>query len=300
MMRELIEQKISEYFSRPYRLSSRDEQLAKTCIHQTLEILLNTAENVKSMAMAKHEFDFKFNIGTLGEPGKPATAHKNKSGYDAGIEIAFIHMMFNKVQHITVVPERSYTSTALVVLASLTALGHEFAHAIEGHFAQAATVIVGKVDPLEELEADRRGGEGSLAALLNKKNRELLFEYAGVESYRDIIEAAFVGHWLLASTLSEYDRDSLRYAPAHQRAAMFNIGLVNAATVINAFDPLSLSEIFEESRRIASIISSELFGSSLQEDGVQGLEDGVDAFDSDTVQKIILRSAETSAASPFK
>lgn len=296
---ELVDLKISEYFLRRHRPISKDEQKAEIAIRQTLTILSNTANNVIEYAKAKDKIDIKFIIGTAGEPGKPATSHKNTWGYDVGIEIGFIHLLYNKLQDVAKVPGKAYDPIAFVIMACITAIGHEVAHVLKGHFARVATTLKEKAAPLEENEADRRGGEGSLAALTDGTNRKLLAEYAGVHQPNEFIEAAFVGHWLLAAAIGDFERDEKLYAPAEQRAAMFNIGFIYASLRVEHFKPHHTFSSFLEAREIARRISSELFGSSVEKGGLPGLEDAIEAFAPDIIERIQVRSVETYAASPF-
>ncbi|NRP90471.1 hypothetical protein GFPCMMHI_06398 [Ensifer adhaerens] len=298
-MNEFIDLKISEYFSREYRSVSKDEGKAKIAIRQTLTILVNTANNVIRMARDNDGIEIKFIIDTAGEPLKPATSHKTTWGYDAGIEIGFIHLLYNKVEHVAKEHGRAYDPVAFVIMACLTAIGHEFAHSLKGHFARAATALGERVAPLEENEADRRGGEGSLAGLLNRKNCELLAQYTRVSQPNDIVEAAFVGHWLLAATIADYERDEKLYAPAEQRAAMFNIGFIKASLSVKHLKPHDTFLSFLEAREIARKISKELFGSSVERGGLPGLEDAIKGFAPDIIERIQARSVETYAASPF-
>ncbi len=178
----------------------------------------------------------------------------------------------------------------------MTVLAHELSHALHGHKEDVDTNI-SRPRFLEELEADRRAGEGSVCLLVDLDLQNYITGWTGLKSQEDFMEAAMIGHSLLAWWLPE--GEPCDYAKPAMRSFAFFDGF-SSAMIKNR---LADSDLIERVRERADRTVKKVAGDIERGDELINIRDAhhdsKTLFERELRSDLSLRGKETLAASPF-
>lgn len=192
----------TEYLDQPNRYRSEHDGAARVVVKKTTAMLAKIAHSVSTNSERNAGAEFTLRFDTDPKTRKPARAAK-KSGepvYGAGISLAFVESLFNRVAPMADMPSRKFDPGAFVAFASVTAMAHEFSHGIYGHF-ELDTDDERELY-FQELEADRRGGCGSLVIANDADVFQMMHDFFGISNIDSLLEVGFFAQSLLACALS--------------------------------------------------------------------------------------------------
>lgn len=289
----------TRYLDDPKRPSSSQDERARKVVIQTATILATISRFVsaKSRLHADAEFDFRFDPAII-PTGPAGMARANgRRLYGVRFSLAFIEKLFDRIAVLKEVPSRNYDPAAFVIISSVTALAHEYAHGLYGHKEGVQTDISRSLY-LEELDADRRAGAGTLALFSDWNLRKTMDSYVRLRDPIDFLEAALVGHSLLAWTIQSSDSDL--YAGPGMRAYLYFDGF-RSAVLQTGFADFSQINTFARTNadRVAQKVADlwpdgqELLAIRAEHDISERL---MDEF---LRERIYARTDETVIASPF-
>lgn len=190
------------YLNRADRYRSEHDELAREVVTKTTVMLAKIAHSVSTNSRERAEAEFNLWIDTDPKTRKPATAAKkpDEAVYGARVSLAFVESLLNRVAPMAGVCPRRFDPGAFVAFASVTAIAHEFSHGIYGHCE------INSDDErelyLQELDADRRGGCGSLVVANDTDIFEMMGDFFGIWEFDALLEIGFFAQSLLACTLS--------------------------------------------------------------------------------------------------
>ncbi|MBX5049841.1 hypothetical protein [Rhizobium lentis] len=286
------------YLSDPQRHTSQDVVRADRLVRQTATILATISRYVSTSSQEEAKAEFPFVLDPSGEPNGPAGMNK-KDGelfYYARIALASVERLFDLIVSVHEVPARNYDPMAFVVAAVVTALAHEYSHGLYGHKEKVETNISGSRF-LEELDADRRGGVGSLCLFVDRELRRMMGDFFNLKDPMDFLEAAMVGHSLLAFWLAG-GREDL-YAGPTMRCFMYYDGLRSIALRERFADLSQINLARTNADRIVVKIAKFVEGGDrlikIREDHLAAETEYKKTFK----KNLYKRTDETVAASPF-
>lgn len=256
MTNEEAETLVARYWdNRPAR--GEENGRARRTLTQTALILATISRFVATKARQESIAEFQFALdprhnaktpaGMARKPGEPV--------YGARISLAFIERLHDRVATVKALRSRSFDPAAFATIAAVAAIGHEFAHGLYGHAEDAETTIP-RSRYLEELDADRRGGAGSLSLYIDRDLRQIMQDRFQIGGSIDFMEAAFLGHSLLAWTLEGGDADL--YAPPGLRSFLYFDGLRSVALQTGFADESQITFARNNADRIAREIAPQL------------------------------------------
>ncbi|NNH84466.1 hypothetical protein HLH89_26025 [Rhizobium laguerreae] len=299
MLHDNIDDALNAYVGRSTRLKSQDDTRLRTVIFLTGTILAHFAKNFKNMAKATKDVTVVFAFSSAAESNKPATADLVGQEYRVKIELSFIHLIFREVEELKEIPSRDYDPSALAILASISAMAHEFTHAIFGHFEKQPTVLLNGVVYEEEFEADRGGGIGIVSVLADPFASKLLEDYVKLKNPSDVLEVGFLSHWLLVTVVSLFPKPILNYPDSSTRALAYNMGLISTTALAEVATSGDIMLSFVYACHLGRKIGIDLLSADRFLEIILGVEAAQKDLNAKVIDDIVTRRAETMVATKF-